>query len=77
MHATMICDVFCRGSKASSLLDEGDVKGEEEPDSGSESYEEEQGEDSDGWGWEEEEEVEDVFWGGLLCDVFWGGLLLC
>ena len=53
---TMIWDVFCRESKASSLLDEGSVEEEEESDSGSESDEEEEGEGSDGWGEEEEEE---------------------
>jgi hypothetical protein len=44
---TMICDVFRRKSKTSSLLDEGDVEEQEEPDSGSESNEEEEDEDGD------------------------------
>ena len=58
---TMICDVVCRESKASSLLDEGDVEEEEDADSGSllDGEDEEQGEDSDGWGEEEEEEEDE------------------
>ena len=56
---TMICDPFCRQSnlsKASSLLDEGDVEEEEDSDLGSQSGVEEEGDDSDGWGEDEEEE---------------------
>jgi hypothetical protein len=49
---------LCRESKASPLLNEGDVEEEEDSDSGSESDGEdnEQGEDADGRG-EEEEDV--------------------
>ena len=64
---TMICDVFCRESSASSLLDEGDVEEEEASGSGSElesgsgsEPEEEEGEDADGWGKEEKEEEEEA-----------------
>ena len=48
---TTICDMFRRESKASSLLDEGDVEEEEESDSGSGLKRTAE------WGIEEEEEV--------------------